>query len=1477
MQLPGWYTVTTQYKDGYATHGAINSNMDPVTLMTTCEKPEDAVDIGLIKSVPICGDNLKDWSEQCDGTAGPKPDGSYPSNTSCTAPGQPNQCTLKCAVGTTPNDPNDFSKWCTPPVATGAVLGDYIWIDADRDGLQDPNEIGVKDIVLDLYACDESVRGLKLNATEDPNMPIGYKETYLGSTTTDTNGKYLFNVDATKFYYVKIRSLPAGYVLTHQFIGGYASANGLINSNFNSVTLASTCEKPELAIDGGIMLATPPSMVSCENVQLNPSTVALNTPISYTCNHKNATSAKFILTKNGTTIKTIDGFVWSFSLTETGNYQWQCVLDGSISDRVIVYDVGSQSINCAVKKHKTNGDQCAVKTVLDPFTPTTFDPSQFLVVPNPILYCTAAQLQDTNYECKAMNPNDQLIAKDPKACMMSFVIGSTEPNLAKLGDRVWYDANKNGIQDDGETGIGGSKVELLSCAASNLNAVLATTTTNANWFYLFDGLQAGSYKVRFSMPAWYDTFTAKTVWGDITKDSNVNVVDGMTDCITLAIGDYRTDIDAWVIAPDVSKSDVQITKSVDRSTFPNKTGELITWTLNYKNNGPSIAKDVVIIDTLPISLQFVWTLTTTNTPFKSIELLPWNKIQWTYSGNMAVNASGSITIQTRYLWWVVNGNSLVNLVQVTTSTLETNYTNNSGSALTVPYGSDSVGSIGNYVWIDQDKDGIQDANEVSLGGVRVELYRITSCAADLSTSLMSTTTNGSWFYLFTWLSAGNYKVKFILANGYEFTMPNQWSDDSVDSDAWLNGVTTCIELKEWESNLTVDAGVYLEQLVSCEGITLSATTINVWWAVNYTCNHKNATSAIVTVTMSGSMTWVVSMTWFTGQFAIGQAGTYHVQCTLDNGISYKALTYSVTGWAISCAYKKNSTTNELCAVKTALDPFASTSLNLSGLIYMPTPYPYCTTEQIASTSYQCVAAPVGSQIATRQDGLCRAQLSVTSPWGGWGWGGWGWGWTYRYCGDGRVDSPNTNGIMEECDGNNKLWYICTNQCRYSPVWTPTPTPVNPAKPKLNLPSCESIDPPSVNKGEYLPFWWELESDSNVNFVSSCSSAVAGKTNVIRWWSDKSNDPLCHFRMYVDDTAQTPAAEFSKYCYQDSDLQSYPLFQDFFSTRLESLKWYNRSKINWWSSFFGPSSWTDVPNKYGEYKLSLDSSTFYICEQITKTNGSKEWKQSTQRYQAKNDGWYVTECSFNFTVTTPYFVQQGKSLGTLDISQWIIDNFFSFDTKWSLIENIIQISNYQRTSNLTYLGQQFANKYTKLAGPYDANFRKVWGKDIYVKVGNGNLTIAGGDLPRGTIISNGGDITIQGDLKGKVMMIANGGTIYFESTNKDAVQQIEGIYIADNIKSLNQIFNNNLSKAWANKWWIKIKWIVISKDATDIEQIYSSRRSYLENWFKTDIGGSNNKKYAILEWAALTIETDPSFWTNLPPGANELVTVLETYK
>jgi len=84
-----------------------------------------------------------------------------------------------------------------------------------------------------------------------------------------------------------------------------------------------------------------------------------------------------------------------------------------------------------------------------------------------------------------------------------------KPVGASIGDRVWNDANNNGVLDSGENGIGGITVVLRD----NVNAIVATQVTGNGMtdvegdgvvdpvgFYRFRGLAAGNYTVTVSTP-----------------------------------------------------------------------------------------------------------------------------------------------------------------------------------------------------------------------------------------------------------------------------------------------------------------------------------------------------------------------------------------------------------------------------------------------------------------------------------------------------------------------------------------------------------------------------------------------------------------------------------------------------------------------------------------------------------------------------------------------------------------------------------------------------------------------------------------------------------------------------------------------------------------------------------------------------------------------------------------------------------------
>jgi hypothetical protein len=112
--------------------------------------------------------------------------------------------------------------------------------------------------------------------------------------------------------------------------------------------------------------------------------------------------------------------------------------------------------------------------------------------------------------------------------------------------------------------------------------------------------------------------------------------------------------------------------------------------------------------------------------------------------------------------------------------------------------------LGNFVWLDSNRNGRQDSGEQGVSGVSVSL--LNSAGSVVSSQV----TNSTGFYLFSNLAPGTYSVVFSAPNGYAITDVNQGGDDALDSDADLaTGGTSTITLAAGESNLTLDCGLYV--------------------------------------------------------------------------------------------------------------------------------------------------------------------------------------------------------------------------------------------------------------------------------------------------------------------------------------------------------------------------------------------------------------------------------------------------------------------------------------------------------------------------------------------------------------------------------------------------------------------------------------------------------------------------------------------
>jgi hypothetical protein len=113
--------------------------------------------------------------------------------------------------------------------------------------------------------------------------------------------------------------------------------------------------------------------------------------------------------------------------------------------------------------------------------------------------------------------------------------------------------------------------------------------------------------------------------------------------------------------------------------------------------------------------------------------------------------------------------------------------------------------LGNQVWLDENKNGRQDAYEPGVGGVCIKLY---DEAGEL---VQQTTTDTNGYYGFNLESDGEYTVEFILPEWLQFTDQNV-GDENADSDAdQLSGRADALVDS---TVLYLDAGVILlEELV----------------------------------------------------------------------------------------------------------------------------------------------------------------------------------------------------------------------------------------------------------------------------------------------------------------------------------------------------------------------------------------------------------------------------------------------------------------------------------------------------------------------------------------------------------------------------------------------------------------------------------------------------------------------------------------
>ncbi|MCP4308066.1 MAG: DUF11 domain-containing protein [bacterium] len=323
------------------------------------------------------------------------------------------------------------------------------------------------------------------------------------------------------------------------------------------------------------------------------------------------------------------------------------------------------------------------------------------------------------------------------ANVATVALGAAEDDLAQdfgyagngvIGDRVWLDSDGSGAQNVGEAGLVGVPIRLTWPGEDGVlgggDDEPFLVVSIADGLYEFENMPPGEYRL-------------EVLGGLPTAASNTFDVDGggdSTAVVNLADPDTRSDIDfGYQGAATI--------------------GDMVWWDMN--ENGVLDAGEPGLGE-IDISLVYAGldgvfgtsddlafaTRTDTSGNYVFTDLP---------AGNYRISVAGGVPGGMEPTFDEDGGLDEANVVTGLSA---------SGFHLTSDFGYNGTGSIGDYVWLDLDADGVQGATEPGIPGVGMDLtwYGVDSVPSTGDEVVLSTTTDVDGNYAVSGLPAGGYEV-----------------------------------------------------------------------------------------------------------------------------------------------------------------------------------------------------------------------------------------------------------------------------------------------------------------------------------------------------------------------------------------------------------------------------------------------------------------------------------------------------------------------------------------------------------------------------------------------------------------------------------------------------------------------------------------------------------------------------------------------
>ena len=359
--------------------------------------------------------------------------------------------------------------------------------------------------------------------------------------------------------------------------------------------------------------------------------------------------------------------------------------------------------------------------------------------------------------------------------------------LASLGNQVWHDLNGDGIFDNNEPGISNIKVELYD----DNGFLVGITYTDASGQYLFQDLYPGDYYVKFYKNDYEYTFDGQG--GNGTLDSDVNDSNGVgtTAIVTLSAGEVNIeDFDAGLYVCAKVGETIWLDYNQNDLQDPNENGingvkvklyrfsdnAWVYYDYEYSGHKPGTPSDDGYFKFCVAPGRYY--LEFDGIPSDLVAVVP----NFLVNDNVDSDVTGRFGPNTTDEFTVVSTQEKCDL----------------GA------GYYTEATIGDFVWMDDNANGMRESNEQGVADVVVRAY-------DYNGDIVgSTTTDNNGQYMIDQLSKETFYLEFDLPNNMVATEYGMGSDSTMDSDInGANGSMTTSYFTAWPGVHTsnIDAGV----------------------------------------------------------------------------------------------------------------------------------------------------------------------------------------------------------------------------------------------------------------------------------------------------------------------------------------------------------------------------------------------------------------------------------------------------------------------------------------------------------------------------------------------------------------------------------------------------------------------------------------------------------------------------------------------